>query len=176
MEPFLSEITLFSFRTVPREYHLCDGTAMPISSNTALFSLLGTTYGGNGSTNFNLPDMRGRMPMGVGNGPALPPVILGQRGGANSTKLNVANLPYHTHGVTINPAYVGGNTSSSDGTGDLIAQAKRSDGSLEFVQLPINNTKGGYTENTGSNTPIDTMSPYQCVQFCIGIQGLYPSS
>lgn len=92
-EPYLGEIKLFPFAFAPKGWALCEGQILPISQNQALFALLGTTYGGNGTTNFALPDLRGRVPMHSGNGP----VPLGQKAGAETVTLTLANLPAHTH-------------------------------------------------------------------------------
>ena len=101
MEPFIGQIMMFSGNFAPRGWAFCDGQLLAIAQNSALFSIVGTTYGGDGRTTFGLPDLRGRTPVHQGNGPGLPPVSLGQKGGAASTTLIVQNLPAHTHAATV---------------------------------------------------------------------------
>ena len=96
-EPFIGQITFFGGNFAPRDWAQCDGQLLPISSNTALFSLQGTTYGGDGRTTFGLPDMRGRSPVHFGNGPGLPAVFLGAKAGAVGFTLGIANMPSHSH-------------------------------------------------------------------------------
>src|SRR5215471_9497950 len=100
-EPLLGGIFMFGGNFAPRGYALCQGQLLAISSNTALFSILGTSFGGNGVTNFGLPDLRGRTPVSTGLGPGLPQVDLGQQGGVPSVTLQTSNLPAHTHGITL---------------------------------------------------------------------------
>lgn len=95
-EPFIGEIKIFGFNFAPQNYQLCNGQIVSISQNTALFSLLGTTYGGNGQTTFALPDLRGRMPIGQGQGSGLPDYMMGEVSGTTNTTLTTANLPAHT--------------------------------------------------------------------------------
>ena len=96
-EPFIGEISMFGGNFAPRGWALCDGQLLPVSQYSALFSLLGTTYGGDGRTTFALPDLRGRTPKGVGNGPGLQSVIWGERGGKEQTLITAANMPSHSH-------------------------------------------------------------------------------
>ncbi len=100
MEPYIGEIQLFGFDFPPKHYAFCNGSLINIATNTALFSLLGTTYGGNGTTTFALPDLRGRIPISSDQGPGLSPYALGQQGGTENTTLIIGNLPYHSHFVT----------------------------------------------------------------------------
>src|SRR4051794_41596644 len=96
-EPFIGQIQTFAFNFAPRGWALCNNQILPITQNTALFSLIGTTYGGNGQTNFALPDLRGRVPIHQGDGPGLPPVVIGEMAGTNNTTLIVPNMPAHNH-------------------------------------------------------------------------------
>ena len=119
-EPFIGEIKIFGFNFAPQNYQLCSGQLLSIAQNTALFSLLGTTYGGDGQTTFALPDLRGRMPIGQGQGPGLPNYVMGQLSGTTSVTLLTANLPAHTHaaqGISINMpvSTSGGDTDSPQG-------------------------------------------------------------
>src|ERR1700755_795870 len=103
-QPFLGEIRIFPYNFAPRGYAFCQGQILSIAQNTALFSLLGTTYGGNGQTTFALPDLRGRVPVGIGQGPGLAAIDLGQMAGAESVSLVVNQLPAHTHSLVASPA------------------------------------------------------------------------
>ena len=100
---YQGSIFIWAPNFAPRNYAFCEGQILPISQNQALFSLLGNTYGGDGRTSYGLPDLRGRMPLGVGNGPGLAPVIYAQRGGAQTITLSARNMPTHTHGATFTP-------------------------------------------------------------------------
>lgn len=176
-DPFIGEIFMFAGNFAPRSYALCDGQLLSISQNSALFSILGTTYGGDGRTTFGLPDLRGRFPMHPGNGPGLSPRQLGQRSGAESAQLSVLNMPSHNHGVTAR-AYEGeGNQTIADGA----TWAKSGMGDPDY-QSPMT---GGPTHslapeaivvgNTGGSQPFSITNPFLCVNFIIALQGLFPS-
>ena len=160
-EPFLGEIRMFGSNFAPRGWALCDGQLLAISSNTALFSLLGTTYGGDGRTTFGLPDLRGRFPMHVGNGPGLTPRPWGQKSGAESVTLTVAEMPQHGHAVTADP----GNTSSP--VDNLPAESNDS--------IYATGTSGSVGPKAGGNQPHNNMPPFQTVHFIIALQGIFPS-
>ena len=161
-EPFLSEIRLFSFNFPPKGWALCNGQFLPINQNQALFSLLGTTYGGNGQTTFALPDLRGRCAMHEGSG-----FTLGQAGGAESVTITQQTMPQHLH----------------------FLQGANADGNLP---VPTNNMLGNFNNgyraataltpllagtvtNVGGSQPHLNMSPYLVVSFCIALQGVFPS-
>ena len=168
MEPILGSITLFAFDWAPNGWARCDGTLLSISSNTALFSLLGTTYGGNGQTTFALPDLRGRAPIHDGTGPGLSPKVIGEMGGTENVTLTAANVAPHTHTVAASatasskspsgmvPGYTDGG--SSYGTSDGTTMAPT------MVQ-----------PNAGGPTPVDIESPYLAMNYCIAVEGVYPS-
>jgi microcystin-dependent protein len=165
-DPFLGEIQAFGFNFAPRGWAQCDGQLLPINQNSALFSLLGTTYGGDGRTTFALPDLRGRTALHEGQGPGLSPRQLGQRSGQETTSLSVQNLPPHGHAIrakeegnTEDPTghYVAGDGTNAFGTGADITMAADSVG------------------NTGGGLPHDNMQPYLTINFCIALQGIYPS-
>jgi microcystin-dependent protein len=167
MEPFIGQILMFGGNFAPRGWALCDGQLVPISSNTALFSILGTIYGGDGETSFALPDLRGRLAMHPGSGAGLTPRSLGQKGGSQSHSLP----PFHTHGVAI-PA------SSAEGEAGQPGGAYLAAG--EFPSLPYGpgsdtSLQSFNTQNTGGGSNIDHVSPFQCVNFIIALQGIYPS-
>lgn len=107
-DPFLGEIRMVGFNFAPYGWALCQGQTLPISQNQALFSLLGTTFGGNGTTNFQLPDLQGRMPMNWGNGPGLTPRTMGDKGGVENVSILISNMPAHTHVATFTPSGGGG--------------------------------------------------------------------
>jgi microcystin-dependent protein len=165
-EPFLSEIRIMSFVFPPKGWALCDGQLLPINQNQALFSLLGTTYGGDGRVNFALPDLRSRVPIHMGSG-----FSLGQRGGEQGHTLSIAELPQHTHvmNATSAPAVlntVPGPTSMlAKVTGDLIYTA------------PANLVAADPTAvaNVGGSQAHLNMQPFLVLSFCIALQGIFPS-
>ncbi|MHC4955882.1 MAG: phage tail protein, partial [Planctomycetota bacterium] len=126
-EPFIGQIQQFGFNFPPRGWAHCDGQLLPISSNTALFSLLGTTFGGDGRTTFGLPDLRGRIAKHVGTGPGLSPVTWGQRGGAETVVLNTGNMPSHTHTATATLRGTSAAGNVEDPAGAVLAQENRED-------------------------------------------------
>jgi microcystin-dependent protein len=165
-EPFLAEIKMFGGNFAPRGYAFCDGQILSIAQNTALFSLLGTTFGGNGQTTFALPDLRGRVPVHVGQGPGLSSVDLGQTGGAETTTLTVNNMPAHNHLASSSQAAASatrpsGNVPSAGG-----GYTASSDGST---------LNPAFIQNTGGSQPFDTHQPFLGVNFIIALQGIFPS-
>lgn len=166
MDPFIAEIILFGGNFAPRGWAFCDGQLLPISQNTALFSLLGTIYGGDGRTTFALPDLRGRVPIHPGTGPGLSTVRLGERGGQETVTLGVANLPSHSHlahgtqgaQTATRPA---GNVPSASG-----AYAAAPDTS------PMN---ADFIKNTGGSQPFPNRQPYLGVNYIIALVGVFPS-
>lgn len=177
-QPFIGEIKMFGGNFAPRGYAFCDGQLLPISSNTALFSILGTIYGGDGRTTFALPDLRSRSPMHEGRGPGLPTVVLGQRTGNPTTTLLSQNLPAHGHSagtlsVSVSPA----SGASDEPAGNVLA------GVDEDLYAPATGpltTMGvgsiqGQTGLTGSNQSFSNQSPVTVINFIIALQGLFPS-
>jgi len=161
--PFLSEIKLVSFIFAPKGWALCNGQLLPINQNQALFSLLGTTYGGNGQTNFALPNLQGRTPIHVGGG-----FTQGQAGGAQAHTLSIAELPAHTHVVnaTSNPA----STNIPTNTCYLATSSNTYAASGNLVALsPAEIT------NVGGSQPHLNMQPFLVLNFCIALQGIFPS-
>jgi microcystin-dependent protein len=167
MEPFIGQVQLFGFGWAPVGWALCNGQLLSISSNTALFSLLGTTYGGNGQTTFGLPDLRGRVPMHFGQGPGLASYDLGQVGGEESVTLTVGQLAAHNHGVqasaTATSKSPAGLVPGFDTAGALYAAP---DGTMMANNM---------TTPTGNNQPHDNMEPYLTMCWCIAVEGIYPS-
>ena len=168
-EPFIGEIRMFGFQFAPRGWATCDGQLLPISQNSALFSLLGTIYGGDGRTTFALPDLRGRSPLHQGSGPGLTPRQIGNRGGAEQETLSSNQMPSHNHGFNISSSF--GNIDS--GSGALISTP----GSSVFVNgSPANVTLAASTiSNTGGSQPHNNMAPYLTINFCIALMGIFPS-
>jgi microcystin-dependent protein len=169
MNPFLASIMIFGGNFAPLGWALCNGQILAISQNTALFALLGTTYGGNGQTTFALPDLRGRVPMHMGQGPGLSNYVLGQSGGAETTTLLISNMPAHNH--VLNAVTNAGDTSVPTGaflgnTGALDKEYKTS-GTI----TPMN---AGTIGNTGSGLPLNNIQPYLTFSFCIALQGIFP--
>ena len=172
MEGTIGEIRMFAGNFAPRNWAFCAGQLLSISQNTALFSILGTTYGGNGQTTFALPDLRGRVPVGTGTGPGLPSVNLGEVSGTPTVTLLVSNLPAHNH--PLNAVTEAG--SSATPTGNLLANTGALD--KEYAPAAGNTaTAMGATAigNTGSSTPINNMQPYLGMNYIICLFGIFPS-
>ena len=162
-EPFLSEIRIMSFNFAPRGWALCNGQFLPINQNQALFSLLGTTYGGNGQTNFALPNTQGRTPIHVGGGHPL-----GQQGGEQAHTLTSAEMPTHTHGVNGSSALTGGNVGPN---------GRYLGGANNAYHSPANLTTldPATVSNTGGSQAHLNMQPFLALNFCIALQGIFPS-
>lgn len=167
-EPFLSEIRMFGFNFPPRGWAQCDGQILPINQNQSLYSLLGTTYGGDGRTSFALPDLRGRAPLHFSSSHPQ-----GQRGGEESHTLSVAEMPAHTH------AFQGNRNQATlnDPLGNVPAAKKRRAYS-RYAQPDSSNTANMHVEtisSVGGGQSHENMQPYRTVNFCIAIQGVFPS-
>ena len=175
-QPFIAEIIMFGGNFNPRGWALCQGQILPIAQNTALFSLLGTTYGGNGQTTFALPDLRGRVPVGQGQGPGLSPYSLGQVGGTESVTLTIQQMPTHNHLITANE---GNGSSANPLNGFPSAGVVPSQGNAS-VSNYRNSTDGttlapGCVGQQGGNQPHTNIQPYLCINFIIALQGIFPS-
>ena len=166
MEPFIGQIQLFGFNFAPRGWAKCEGQLLSISQNSALFSLLGTMYGGDGRTTFGLPDLRGRYAMNAGQGPGLTSRQQGQKGGSETNTLVVPNLPSHAHNLL---AKEEGNT--DDPTNNYLA----GDGTNAFGTSTDVSMRNPSTGNTGNNQPVNNMPPYLVLNYCIALQGVFPS-
>ena len=181
MEPFIGMIVMFGGNFAPRGWALCDGSLLSISQNSALFSILGTTYGGDGRTTFALPDLRGRLAMHAGSGPGLTPRSLGQKGGVENVTLTTNNLPSHTHTAsavsTANSFNAAG--ASTAAQGNFWADSAEGD-AIYNAATNANMNAGAVTTNvtvdpTGAGAGIGIVSPFQCVNFIIALTGTYPS-
>lgn len=173
MEPFLGEIRLFAGNFAPRGWALCYGQLLSISQNAALFSLLGTTYGGDGRTTFGLPDLRGRVPVHEGQGPGLTPRTLGERSGSEAVTLLATQLPAHTHALAASTA----NATSQVARGNLPAFTY-----VDAVTTLYANEDGGTVAMapgaiapTGSGLPHENRMPTLALNFIIAVEGIYPS-
>lgn len=178
-EPFIGEIKIFGFNFAPQSYMTCQGQILSIAQNTALFSLLGTTYGGNGQTTFALPDLQGRVPIGQGTGPGLPSYNMGQVGGTPTTTLLSSNMPIHNHAATgINVRI------------PVTAASEDSSATNNYIGNAVNDTFGpaaspsaslgapvvsGATAMAGGSQPFSIMNPYLTINYSIAIYGIFPS-
>ena len=169
-QPFLAAIFLFAATFAPRGYAFCDGQLLSISQNTALFWLIGTTYGGNGTTNFALPDFRGRVPVHAGQGPGLSSYVEGQSSGSENTTLLVNNLPQHSHSL-VATSEAG---STSDPTGAYLGNTGALDREYNTSGTHVN-MNAGAVGLTGGNQPFNNLQPYLAVNFIIALQGIFPS-
>ena len=163
-EPFLSEIRIFSFSFAPKGWALCNGQLLPINQNQALFSLLGTTFGGDGRVNFALPDLRARAPIHVGSGH-----IVGERGGEESHTLSIAELPEHTHALHA--------TSSNASAAVPSASLGYARSGSQMYGEPANlvSMAPQAVSNVGGSQAHSNMQPFLTLSFCIALQGIFPS-
>lgn len=168
-EPFVGEIRMFAGNFAPRGWAFCDGQLLSVSQNDALFSLLGTVYGGDGSTTFGLPDCRGRIPLHAGDGPGLSPRRLGAKGGAERVTLTVNQLPTHAHGVNATPVGAAANSPRDA----LIADSSGVDVFSE--SSPSESLSPNAVTSVGGSQSHDNLMPYLCVNFIISLFGIYPS-
>jgi microcystin-dependent protein len=162
-EPFLSEIRIMSFEFAPKGWALCNGQLLPINQNQALFSLLGTTFGGDGRVNFALPDLRARTPIHVGSGHTL-----GERGGEQAHTLSIAEVPLHTHLVQ------GTDTTATldSPLNNVVAGASINAYGAPTALAAMN---AGCVANTGGSQAHLNMQPFLTLSFCVALQGIFPS-
>jgi microcystin-dependent protein len=175
-DPFVAEIRIFGFNFAPKGWAFCDGQLLPLSQNTALFSLLGTTYGGNGKSNFALPDLQGRTPMQPGQGAGMSQRFLGETSGSETVTLLESEIPVHTHammargapGATTDPQGAAPANMSWVSQGSFGAVRGYSD------QVPANTSMSNTLAITGGSQPHNNMQPYLTLNFCIALQGVFP--
>ncbi|MEO1410153.1 MAG: tail fiber protein [Bacteroidota bacterium] len=183
MNPLIGEIILFAGNFAPRGWALCDGQLLSIASNTALFSILGTTYGGDGRTTFQLPDLRGRVPAHSGTGPGLSTYRLGASFGTETNTMNILQMPSHNHSASLTGNVrtpVSANPPDTDSpNGSYLTQ--QADDFYHTSPSP-NEFGGALVHNlqlnvglTGGNQSINNMAPVQCVNYIIALQGIFPS-
>lgn len=167
-EPFLGEIRMFGFNFAPTGWAMCNGQLVPIAQNTALFSLLGTFYGGNGTSTFALPDLQGRVGIHQGQGTGLSPYVIGQVGGAESETLTQSQMPQHSHAVVASNGGAGGTRPA----GSVLARTATD----IYAASPDGTTMNpGMIGIAGGSQPFGIIQPYLCVNFCIALQGIFPS-
>ncbi len=168
MDPFVAEIRIFPFNFAPKGWAFCDGQILPLSQNTALFSLLGTTYGGDGKSNFALPNMQGNAPMHPGQGPGLSLHDLGETGGSDTVSLLESEIPSHSHGLTV---------SQSDSTDQSLVNELYA-GGVGIGMYAAPGALVALSDNAiapaGGDQPHNNMQPYLTLNFCIALQGVYP--
>jgi microcystin-dependent protein len=180
-EPFLGQISIFSFSFPPKGWALCNGQLLPINQNQALFSLLGTQYGGNGTMNFALPNFQGQVAMGMGNGAGLTPRPIGQTGGEQNHTLTPNEMPLHSHAPnytgTANSLTPGGNLWAPDPNGN-ITFATSGNEAMAVQALGANGNPTGplpAINKAGGSQPHNNMAPSLVLNFCIAMQGIFPS-
>lgn len=193
MSPFIGQLMIVPYNFAPRGWAYCAGQLLSIAQNTALFSLLGTTYGGNGTTTFALPNLQGRIPMGQGTGPGLSTHVMGEVSGTETTTLTTPTMAAHGHGVattgTLNAVDVKATDQSPPSAGyaarpvdgapapDMIPRiylpAAAGDPATKVPLAGVN--VAGNTGITGGNTPFSTLQPYLAIAHIIALEGIYPS-
>jgi microcystin-dependent protein len=172
-EPFVAEIRIFAGNFAPRGWAFCNGQLLPVSQNTALFSLIGTTYGGDGRSTTALPNMQGRVPMHPGRGPGLTSRRLGQRGGTEMVTLSEAQMPNHNHAVTV---YNAGFASPLASPGGNNLSENVANGNLYTnTQTGSNMLNENVLVNEGGSQPHNNLQPFLAMNFIIALVGLYPS-
>lgn len=170
-EPFLGMIAIYGFNFAPRGWAMCNGQILPIAQNTALFSLLGTTYGGNGQTTFALPNLQSRWPLHFGQGPGLSSYDLGQQAGTETVTLTVQEIPMHQHPINCTDedgtaAKPPGTILGSNASGTGIYSPLAPNGQLNANSIP---------PSGGGNQPHPNIQPYLALNFCIALEGIFPS-
>lgn len=165
-DPFVAEMRIFPFNFAPRGWAFCDGQLLPLSQNTALFSLLGTFYGGDGKSTFALPDMQGRAPVQQGDGNGLGSKFLGETGGAETVTLLISEMPFHTH------TYSGSLRPADNPNPEALALGQGNN----IFAAPNNITQFDPTAlaPAGGSLPHNNMQPYLTLNFCIALQGVFP--
>ena len=168
-DPFVAEIRIFPFDYAPQGWARCDGQVLPISQNTALFSLLGTTYGGNGISTFALPDLQGSAPMHPGQGPGLSDHYLGEQGGAETVTLLAPQMPAHNHALRADTV----DLADTNVPGPAASFAQSAGGTL-YQSAADTQLSGEALTTTGGGQPHNNMQPYLTLSFCIALQGIFP--
>jgi len=177
MEGYLAEVRMFAGNFAPRGWFFCQGQLLSIAQWTALFALLGTTYGGNGQTTFGLPDFRGRVATGTGTGPGLPSIDLGEMAGTPTTTLIITNLPMHNHTITgnITPQAASDGTLVNDALGKVLGPGTFYAAAQDPVNMAPISSAGLVVGITGSNQPVNIMQPYLGMNYVICAEGIFPS-
>lgn len=175
MNEVIGYVTLFAGNFAPRNWAFCAGQLIPISQNSALFSILGTTYGGNGTTNFALPDLRGRTVIGAGEGEGLSAYSLGETAGAEKTFMSLAQMPSHMHSlnITITPG-AAASGSTSDPTGAVFAAGTENMFDPSFDNSSSNYQAALTAKNVGNNVPVSALDPVLGLNYVICLSGIFP--
>lgn len=170
-DPFVAEIRIFPFNFAPTGWALCNGQLMPISQNTALFSLLGTTYGGDGRTTFALPNLQGMAPLQQGQGPGLSLYDLGQAAGTDSVTLLTSEMPSHSHsvGVNSNPGNL-----QSPASNLILGRSQRANAYQDNTTQNLVTMNANALSVAGGSLPHNNLMPYLTVNFCVALQGIFP--
>ncbi len=168
-DPFVAEIRIFPFNFAPKGWAWCDGQLLPLSQNTALFSLLGTTYGGNGKSNFALPDLQGRAPMHPAQGPGLSLHDLGEQGGSETVSLLESEIPSHSHSLSASAGDSTDQTPVSSLPATIIGGGQSFGPATNLVAMSPN-----ALAPAGGDQPHNNMQPYLTFYFCIALQGVFP--
>lgn len=175
-EPFIGEVTLFGGNFAPRLYAFCNGATLSIAQNTALFSLIGTIYGGNGQTTFALPNLAGRAAVGQGQGPGMSVRVMGEQFGVETVTLTQNQIPGHVHGMVLVAQNDPAKRSHSPSSGNALSVASNTS-VLNFVPNGQANTQfaPGMTGPAGGSQPHENRQPYLGLSYCIAVQGIFPS-
>jgi microcystin-dependent protein len=172
MDPFLGEIKMFGGNFAPSGWAFCNGQLLSIAQNTALFSILGTQFGGDGVTTFGLPDLRGRVPVHQGAGPGLSPYVIGQLGGTEQVTLTTGQMPAHSHLVNADGNAGGKNLPTGNFPGSVSPSATEK----MYSPGPASGTmNAGMIAPAGNSQPVPVIQPYECVSFIIALRGIFPS-
>lgn len=177
-EPYIGEIRLFAGNFAPRGWAFCNGQSQSIAQNTALFSLLGTTYGGNGQTTFNLPDLRGRVPLNQGQGPGLSVYTIGEAAGVETVALTTAQMPAHSH--VLNATTATGSV-TTPGSTVMLATPVEAGVKTSLYVVPGTSTvnqapmAAQSISPTGGSQPHENMMPFQSLNYIIAVEGIFPS-
>lgn len=174
MEGTIGQILFFAGNFAPKSWAFCSGQILSIASNTALFSILGITYGGNGTSTFGLPNFVGRVPIGVGNGPGLSPISLGEAGGSASVSLSANQMPAHTHNTTVSLKVSGSNANSESPADNIFGTPTN----VNAFGSSANDSAAGTSISlgiAGSNQPFSIIQPLLCVNFVICQYGVFPA-
>lgn len=179
MDPFIGEIRAFGFYFPPRGWALCNGALLSISQNTALFALIGTQFGGNGTSNFALPNLQGSIAVGAGQGPGLSNYVVGQTGGAQTVTLTQQQMPAHVHPLPANAT--GSGRKSADPNPSVVLGGGGRTGQGNFYVNPATQASSPAVMASanigiaGSNQPHNNMAPSVVLNYCIALQGIFPS-
>lgn len=165
--PFIGQIAIYAFNFPPRSWALCNGQLLPINQNQALFSVLGTTYGGNGAQNFALPSLQGRTPVHWGYAPGLSYISLGQQSGSTSVTLTATQMPAHSHSVSAST------NAPTQGAPTNVAWATAAN--IPYSDTASETMAAGALANAGSSQPHNNMAPSLALNYCIALYGIFPS-